>query len=216
MNCSWPTLYIHTSNPSRHSEPDTESKTMRKSLLVYLSLLSSIFYFTFPSNAISSCNGPCQTSDDCDGQLICINGKCNDDPNVGTNICSGGSSPSPPEGNCQPSGTLTCGDNSYPTYTCSPPESSSTDAQLTLNDFSEGGDGGAPSECDESYHAKTELGVALSTGWFAGRSKCGSMIRISANGRSVTAKVVDECDSMHGCDSEHANPLQHYPVLPTD
>jgi len=47
--------------------------------------------------------------------------------------------------------------------------------------------------------------VALSTGWFAGRSKCGSMIRISANGRSVTAKVVDECDSMHGCDSEHAN-----------
>jgi len=32
-----------------------------------------------------------------------------------------------------------------------------------------------------------------------------SMIRISANGRSVTAKVVDECDSMLGCDSEHAN-----------
>ncbi|KAG6753279.1 hypothetical protein POTOM_043331 [Populus tomentosa] len=177
---------------------------MRKSLLVYLSLLSSIFYFTFPSNAISSCNGPCQTSDDCDGQLICINGKCNDDPNVGTNICSGGSSPSPPEGNCQPSGTLTCGDNSYPTYTCSPPESSSTDAQLTFNNFSKGGDGGDASECDNSYHDDTELVVALSTGWFAGRSKCGSMIKISGNGRSVTAKVVDECDSMHGCDSEHA------------
>ncbi|KAL9372908.1 hypothetical protein Peur_035152 [Populus x canadensis] len=136
--------------------------------------------------------------------LICINGKCNDDPNVGTNICSGGSSPSPPEGNCQSSGNLTCGDKSYPTYTCSPPESSSTDAQLTLNDFSEGGEGGDPSKCDESYHDKTERVVALSTGWFAGRSKCGSMIIISVNGRNVTAKVVDECDYMLGCDSEHA------------
>jgi hypothetical protein len=88
-------------------------------------------------------------------------------------ICSGGSSQSPPEGSCQSSGNLTCGDKSYPTYTCSPPESSSTDAQLTLNDFSEGGDGGAPSKCDEIYHDKTELVVALSTGWFAGGSKCG-------------------------------------------
>ncbi|EEF32955.1 conserved hypothetical protein [Ricinus communis] len=35
---------------------------------------------------------------------------------------------------------------------------------LTLDDFSEGGDGGAPSECDEKYHAKTERVVALSTG----------------------------------------------------
>ena len=31
------------------------------------------------------------------------------------------------------------------------------------------------------------------------------MIRITAsNGRSVTAKVVDECDSVNGCDSKHA------------
>lgn len=31
------------------------------------------------------------------------------------------------------------------------------------------------------------------------------MIRITAsNGRSVTAKVMDECDSMNGCDEEHA------------
>lgn len=31
------------------------------------------------------------------------------------------------------------------------------------------------------------------------------MIRITVqNGRSVLAKVVDECDSMHGCDKEHA------------
>ena len=31
------------------------------------------------------------------------------------------------------------------------------------------------------------------------------MIRITAsNGRSVTAKVVDKCDSVNGCDGEHA------------
>lgn len=31
------------------------------------------------------------------------------------------------------------------------------------------------------------------------------MIRITANnGRSTTAKVVDECDSRNGCDAEHA------------
>lgn len=31
------------------------------------------------------------------------------------------------------------------------------------------------------------------------------MIRITANnGKSVTAKVVDECDSRAGCDEEHA------------
>ena len=31
------------------------------------------------------------------------------------------------------------------------------------------------------------------------------MIRITAsNGKSVTAKVVDECDSVNGCDAEHA------------
>uniref|UniRef100_A0A6N2MDN0 Kiwellin-like n=1 Tax=Salix viminalis TaxID=40686 RepID=A0A6N2MDN0_SALVM len=162
---------------------------MKKSLLVHLSLLSSIFfYFTLliPSNAVSSCDGPCQTLDDCDGQLICINGKCSDDPDGGAHTCSGGSSPSPPMDGCRSSGTLTC-------------------AKLTLNNFSEGGDGGAPSECDESYHAKTELVVALSTGWYAGGSKCGQMIRITAaTGSSVTAKVVDECDSEHGCDGEHA------------
>ncbi|KAJ6672176.1 RIPENING-RELATED PROTEIN 2-RELATED [Salix viminalis] len=181
---------------------------MKKSLLVHLSLLSSIFfYFTLliPSNAVSSCDGPCQTLDDCDGQLICINGKCSDDPDGGAHTCSGGSSPSPPMDGCRSSGTLTCNGNAYPTYTCSPPESSSTGAKLTLNNFSEGGDGGAPSECDESYHAKTELVVALSTGWYAGGSKCGQMIRITAaTGSSVTAKVVDECDSEHGCDGEHA------------
>ncbi|KDP44017.1 hypothetical protein JCGZ_05484 [Jatropha curcas] len=167
---------------------------------------------SFPklSNSISSCNGPCKTENDCDGQLICINGRCNDDPDVGTHICTGGggnpSPPSPPSNdNCKPYGTLTCKGKSYPKYSCSPPVTSSTRAKLTLNDFSEGGDGGDKSECDEKYHEKTERVVALSTGWYAGGTRCLKMIKITAsNGRSVEAKVVDECDSRNGCDTEHA------------
>ncbi|KAI9194295.1 hypothetical protein LWI28_004872 [Acer negundo] len=126
------------------------------SLLLVFTFMSSPFL----SNAISSCNGPCQSMDDCDGQLICTNGKCNDDPDVGTHVCSTGG----------------------------------------------GGDGGDPSECDEQYHDNTELVVALSTGWYDGGSRCGKMIRITAAGigKSVEAKVVDECDSMRGCDKEHA------------
>ncbi|KAH8499460.1 hypothetical protein H0E87_018088 [Populus deltoides] len=96
--------------------------------------------------------------------LICINGKCNDDPDVGTRTCTG-ESPSPPSNiDCKPSGTLTCKGKSFPRFTCSPPVSSFTKASLTLNDFSEGGEGGAPSECDENFHEKTERVVALSNG----------------------------------------------------
>ncbi|KAK3442331.1 kiwellin [Eucalyptus grandis] len=174
-------------------------------LLLALPIVISINLFSSPSHAISSCNGPCHTLDDCTGQLICINGKCHDDPDVGTHVCP--STPSPSGGGCQPSGTMYCQDKSYPKYSCSPPVTSSTQATLTNNDFSEGGDGGGPSECDSSYHDNSEKIVALSTGWYADGSRCGNGIKITSTktGRSVTAKVVDECDSMNGCDGEHAN-----------
>ncbi|KAL6276150.1 hypothetical protein ACE6H2_019751 [Prunus campanulata] len=109
---------------------------------------------------------------------------------------------------CDPSGTLVCNGRSYPQFTCSPPVASYTSAKLTLNDFSQGGEGGDRSECDNQFHDNNELVVALSTGWYDGGSRCGRMIVISASsattGRSVAAKVVDECDSVKGCDSEHA------------
>ncbi|KAL8034750.1 hypothetical protein ABFX02_12G050000 [Erythranthe guttata] len=172
-------------------------------------LISIIIQFAI-GNAQSSCNGPCQTLNDCAGQLICGNGKCNDDPRVGSRVCSGGSGSGGGGGGgggggqCRPSGTLHCRGKSYPQYSCSPVVSSSTPAKLTLNDFSDGGDGGGPSECDNNYHSKSERVVALSTGWYNGGSRCGKMIRIVArNGRSTTAKVVDECDSRNGCDKEH-------------
>ncbi|KAF3781414.1 Kiwellin [Nymphaea thermarum] len=174
-----------------------------------LALLSLLLICLSPSTlASTSCNGPCNNNDDCEGQLICTSGRCTDDPDVGTHICSTSS----PAGSCGPSDMLQCKSGSYPTYTCSPPVSSSTDAMLTLNDFREGGDGGGwekshsgPSECDNSYHENTELVVALSTCWYDGGSRCGKMIRITStsNGRSTTAKVVDECDSTKGCDKEH-------------
>ncbi|KAH7561009.1 hypothetical protein ACOSP7_016371 [Xanthoceras sorbifolium] len=180
---------------------------------VFLASLSLAFIiiisFPFFSNALSSCNGACRTLDNCSGQLICINGKCNDDPDVGTHICSGSGggsgSPPSPSTNCQPSGTLTCRGKSYPKYSCSPPVTSVTKAKLTNNDFSAGGDGGGPSECDGKYHSNSVPVVALSTGWYNGGSRCGKMIKIvGSNGKSVMAKVVDECDSMRGCDEEHA------------
>ncbi|CAK9172661.1 unnamed protein product [Ilex paraguariensis] len=173
-------------------------------MLLVFYILISIISLPFPGDAISNCNGPCNTLNDCAGQLICINGKCNDDPDVGTHICSSGGTPSP-SNNCMPYGTLMCQGKRYPTYSCSPPISASTPAKLTLNDFSQGGDGGGPSECDDQFHSNTERIVALSTGWFARKSRCLKMIRIQAsNGRSVIAKVVDECDSTRGCDEEHA------------
>ncbi|CAM0905867.1 unnamed protein product [Alopecurus aequalis] len=92
----------------------------------------------------------------------------------------------------------------YERFLCSPPISATTWAVLTVNSFGKGKDGGFPSECDRAYHDDSEKVVALSTGWFNGMSRCGHNIKITArDGTSVSAKVMDECDSMNGCDAEH-------------
>ncbi|CAL4934088.1 unnamed protein product [Urochloa decumbens] len=108
-------------------------------------------------------------------------------------------------GNCEKSNDPDCCEDGkeYPQYRCSPPVTASTKAVLTLNSFEKGKDGGGPSECDNAYHSDAEKVVALSTGWFSNMARCGHQIKISANGNSVYAKVVDECDSVHGCDDEH-------------
>ncbi|XP_039827142.1 putative ripening-related protein 5 [Panicum virgatum] len=108
-------------------------------------------------------------------------------------------------GNCEKSNDPDCCEDGkmYPQYRCSPPVTASTKAVLTLNSFEKGKDGGGPSECDNAYHSDEEKVVALSTGWFSNMARCGHRIKISANGNSVYAKVVDECDSVHGCDDEH-------------
>lgn len=90
----------------------------------------------------------------------------------------------------------------YTTYKCSPPVSSHTKAYLTLNSFEAGGDGHAPSECDNRYHSDGIPVVALSTGWFNKKSRCLNNITITANGHSVVAMIVDECDSTTGCDKD--------------
>ncbi|XP_027364622.1 ripening-related protein grip22-like [Abrus precatorius] len=82
---------------------------------------------------------------------------------------------------------------------------SGTHAILTVNDFARGGDGGGPSECDGKFHPLPERVVALSTGWYSKGARCGRKIKIKArNGRSTVAKVVDECDSAHGCGKSRA------------
>uniref|UniRef100_A0ACD5TQ49 Uncharacterized protein n=1 Tax=Avena sativa TaxID=4498 RepID=A0ACD5TQ49_AVESA len=108
-------------------------------------------------------------------------------------------------GHCEKSNDPDCCEDGkrYPQYHCSPPVTSSTRAVLTLNSFEKGKDGGGPSACDNAYHSDKEMVVALSTGWFENMGRCGDRIKITANGNSVYAKVVDECDSVYGCDNEH-------------
>ncbi|KQJ97247.1 hypothetical protein BRADI_3g29661v3 [Brachypodium distachyon] len=95
-------------------------------------------------------------------------------------------------GHCQKSNDPDCCENGK-----------STKAVLTLNSFEKGKDGGNPSECDNSYHSDKELVVALSTGWFKNMARCDHHIKVTSNGNSVYAKVVDECDSVYGCDEDH-------------
>ncbi|CAL9007132.1 unnamed protein product [Prunus brigantina] len=111
----------------------------------------------------------------------------------------------PPKGQCNKENQSDCCEKGklYTTYTCSPRVSKHTKATLTINGFQKGGDGGAPSECDNKYHSDSTPVVALSTGWFNKRSRCLDDIIIHGNGRSVKAKVVDECDSTVGCDADH-------------
>ncbi|KAL5132856.1 putative ripening-related protein 2 [Glycine soja] len=111
----------------------------------------------------------------------------------------------PPPGECNKENDSDCcvQGKAYTTYKCSPAVSRHTKAELTLNSFENGGDGGGPSECDNQYHSDDTPVVALSTGWFNDRSRCLHNITISGNGKSVVAMVVDECDSTMGCDEDH-------------
>ncbi|KAM0855548.1 hypothetical protein ACQ4PT_049674 [Festuca glaucescens] len=73
-------------------------------------------------------------------------------------------------------------------------------ATMTLNGFGRGE--GEPAECDGQYHNDNEMLAALSTTrWYAGGIRCQRMISIRStqNGRTVRARVVDECGRRHGC-----------------
>nr|KJB60698.1 hypothetical protein B456_009G320200 [Gossypium raimondii] len=64
-----------------------------------------------------------------------------------------------------------------------------------------------PGQCnqenDSDLHSDDDPVVALSTGWYNNGKRCLNYINIHGNGKSVRAKVVDECDSTMGCDSDH-------------
>ncbi|KAM0837608.1 hypothetical protein ACQ4PT_061529 [Festuca glaucescens] len=72
-------------------------------------------------------------------------------------------------------------------------------ATMTLNGFGPGE--GEPAECDGKFHNNKEMLAALSTVWYEGGIRCQRMISIrnDQNGRTVRARVVDECDSRHAC-----------------
>ncbi|KAL6642897.1 hypothetical protein ACP70R_021078 [Stipagrostis hirtigluma subsp. patula] len=93
----------------------------------------------------------------------------------------------------------------YPRFRCSPPVSARTPAILRFSRFDNGEDDQRIALCDDRAHRDSELVVTLSSGWLrlGGTDRCNKKIRVVANGRSVVAKVVDECDSADGCDEEH-------------
>ncbi|CAN1237084.1 Putative ripening-related protein 2 [Linum grandiflorum] len=93
----------------------------------------------------------------------------------------------------------------YSNITASIEETDQTGAILTLNGFEKGGSGGGASECDGNYHSDDENIVALSTGWYDHERKrrCSQFVKIMWKGKTVRAKVVDECDSARGCDKDH-------------
>ncbi|KAK6120895.1 hypothetical protein DH2020_045352 [Rehmannia glutinosa] len=111
----------------------------------------------------------------------------------------------PPKAQCNQGNNSDCCEQGkyYEIYKCSPKVSARTKAVLTINGFGKGADGGGPSECDGKYHSDDTPIVALSTGWFNKRNRCFKNIIIHGNGKSVSAMVVDQCDSTRGCDKEH-------------
>ncbi|CAF1169836.1 unnamed protein product [Rotaria sordida] len=148
--------------------------------------------------------------------MICIGGKCGT-PGGTTTVRTTVRTTTGSSGTCSPSGVLRgTGTNcntenmseccqagkSYNQYRCSPNSTSS--AILTLNSFRKGGDGGGAGACFGFFYPDTQPVVALSTGWYNGRSRCGKNITITGNSRTTIAQVVDECDSVNGCDAEHA------------
>ncbi|KAL8062674.1 hypothetical protein ABFX02_02G163100 [Erythranthe guttata] len=111
----------------------------------------------------------------------------------------------PPKDQCNKNNDSECCEQGkyYTTYKCSPTVGAHTKAVLTLNSFEKGKDGGGPSECDGNYHSDDIPIVALSTGWFNNMKRCFRNVTIYGNGNSVSAMVVDECDSTMGCDLDH-------------
>ncbi|KAL9228927.1 hypothetical protein vseg_004455 [Gypsophila vaccaria] len=105
----------------------------------------------------------------------------------------------PPAGQCS---SNCCVQNQvYFTFECSPTVTNQTPGVLSFRTF-QANAGVNPSKCDSMYHSDSTPVVALSTGWYNGSSRCGKAILINANGKTVKATVVDECDSTKGCDAQ--------------
>ncbi|KAL6013479.1 hypothetical protein ACLOJK_003977 [Asimina triloba] len=66
-----------------------------------------------------------------------------------------------------------------------------------------GGYGRDPSKHHNQYHNDTKMVIVLLIGRYNDNSRCLKKIRINANGGFLLAKVIDECDFIHGSDYDH-------------
>ncbi|THG08070.1 kiwellin-like [Camellia sinensis] len=165
---------------------------MTKFTLLLVFPLFNLTSLPYLGHAQSSCNSPCQTLNNYKANLVCVDRQCKDDPNAKTQICSESSSFHPLP--CKQTSTVKCQGQSYPTYKCSPPISSSTPAKLTYKDFTKG----RPLKCDGKFCSNKDPIIALLTSWYNGGSRC-----TAKNGKRVVAKVVDECGLSRNCDKEN-------------
>lgn len=106
-------------------------------------------------------------------------------------------------GSCSVRNAASCcqAGQTYPQYNCSPPVTSATSAIMYKTSFAN-----TTAECQNKTYTDNDVVVTLSTGWYNGGSRCMRNITINGNnGNSVTAQVVGECDSVHGCDADKGN-----------
>ncbi|KAJ8766213.1 hypothetical protein K2173_021730 [Erythroxylum novogranatense] len=71
-------------------------------------------------------------------------------------------------------------------------------ATLTLRNFG-GWIGRKATKCEEKYYTNFRYVVAMPSKWFQNKKRCNKLVEIKRNERSVTAEVVDECDSGSEC-----------------
>ncbi|KAJ8766193.1 hypothetical protein K2173_021710 [Erythroxylum novogranatense] len=77
-------------------------------------------------------------------------------------------------------------------------------ATLTVRDFGGIGIGRKSRKCEGTYSTNFGYFVAMPSKWFENKKRCNKVVEIKRNGRTVTAEVVDECESDSECPNKNS------------